>query len=69
MPSVQRLRCFDTTNLATDLGGDAPDCAALARPTFALTTDLDASSDVGSNVTPSTIYTYFNSQPSGIPTF
>ncbi|HEY4183414.1 MAG TPA: hypothetical protein VGP07_00020 [Polyangia bacterium] len=66
---ASRTGCFDTTNLATDLGGDAPDCAALARPTFSITTDLDASSDPGANVTPPTIYTYFTGQPSGIPAF
>lgn len=66
---TSRTGCFDTRDLTTDLGGDAPACAGLVRSTFAIATDLDASSDPGANVTPNTVYTYFGTEPTGIPTF
>jgi hypothetical protein len=64
-----RTGCFQTTALDTDLGGDAPGCAAIGRSSFGIATDLDASSDPGANVVPATIYTTFNLEPIEVPAF
>src|SRR5262249_1383910 len=57
---ADRAGCFATAALDTDLGAGDPGCAGIGRGTFAIGVDLDASTDPGANVTPSTIYTFFN---------
>lgn len=67
--AAERTGCFASTALATDLGAGAAACADIAPGTFQLAVGLDASNDAGANVTPSTIYTYFNQPPAGVPAF
>jgi hypothetical protein len=64
-----RSGCFDASALQTDLGSAAASCASIARSSFDIHVELDASGGPGSNVTPSQIYDYFNQAPAGIPAF
>jgi hypothetical protein len=64
-----RASCFDTVALATDLGESSPSCTGLGPTSFAIRADLDASTDVGANVTPAEIWRYFAQKPTGVPAF
>lgn len=66
---VQRAACYATAALATDLGADAAQCAALGPSAFAIGTELDASGDAAANVTPGEIWRYFSQKPSGVASF
>jgi hypothetical protein len=66
---VSRSGCFATTALGTDLGEGHASCADIATSRFAIRTGLDASTDSGANVTPSSIYRYFEQPPAGVPVF
>ena len=58
--------CFDTAALDADLGEGDPACAGIARASFAIPIDLDASADPSANLRPADVYTYFNREPSGL---
>jgi hypothetical protein len=64
-----RSGCFASAALSTDLGGDAVGCTSIAASSFRIRATLDASSDPEGNVTPATVYQYFNQAPGGIPAF
>jgi hypothetical protein len=64
-----RAGCFDTTALGMDLGEGHASFADISTGSFAIRTGLDASTDSGANVTPATIYRYFEQPPMGVPTF
>jgi hypothetical protein len=64
-----RTGCFATDTLDTDLGGDAVGCMPIAARSFGIRAPIDASSDPEGNVTPATVYQYFNQAPAGIPAF
>jgi hypothetical protein len=66
---ASRTGCFATDALGTDLGGDAVGCTSIATRSFGIRATIDASSDPEGNVTPATIYQYFNQAPAGIPAF
>jgi hypothetical protein len=59
--------CFAAAALTTDLGATAPACAALAEPTFQLTTELDAAA--AGNVDPAALPTLFSQPPTGVASF
>jgi hypothetical protein len=63
-----RSGCFAVNALETDLGADAPGCAAIAPGSFDMSIELDASGDTNANVDPATIYDFFNDRPTGIAT-
>lgn len=64
-----RAGCFDATMLDHDLGASDVGCSGIGAGSFAIPIDLDASTGPGANVTPSTVYTYFEHAPSGVPAF
>jgi hypothetical protein len=66
-----RSGCFRATDLATDLGGDASECAAIGPSSFDVGVELDSdsSADAGVNVVTTDIYSYFNQMPAGVPDF
>jgi hypothetical protein len=64
-----RAGCFAVTALGTNLGANAPGCAAVARRTFEIRGKLDASNDAAANVMYDRIYTYFNQPPTGLASF
>jgi hypothetical protein len=66
---ASRAGCFAADALDADLGADDPACAALAPSSFAITTELEASADPGANVTPSSLSSYFNRVPTGLPAY
>ena len=66
---TSRAACYASAALTTDLGEASPECAGLGPSSFAIGTELDASSDGGANVTPSEIWRYFSQRPTGVAAF
>jgi hypothetical protein len=64
-----RVGCFAAAALDSDLGADAAGCRAIDARSFAIRGNLEASGDHSANVTPGTIYEYFNTAPTGVAAF
>jgi hypothetical protein len=66
---VSRAGCFAIAALGTDLGEGSASCSGINSSAFAMRASLDASTDAGATVNPSTIPQYFGTQPVNVPAF